>query len=159
MKQWYVVYTKPQWELKAYKQLTEQGLEAYCPTYTEVRQWSDRKKKLRRPYFINYLFVCLEERERNRAFASPGVLRYLFWQGRPAVVREEEVRLMREYLDGERLTDARVERYAVGDEVTFARGALKDRQARIEEINRQQVRLLLPALGYRITARLADLMA
>ena len=66
---------------------------------------------------------------------------------------------MKEYLDGECLEDSRMEQFAVGEEVTFTRGALKDRTAFVEEIGQHSVRLVLPVLGYRITARRADLVA
>ena len=83
---WYVICTRPRWELKIFKALLEQGIEAYCPTYTAVRQWSDRKKKIRQPYFNGYVFVRLEEAERNLVFGIPGVMRYVFWQGKAAKV-------------------------------------------------------------------------
>ena len=47
---WYALYTKPRWESKVEKALEKMGIETYCPMTTEVRQWSDRKKKLPPPY-------------------------------------------------------------------------------------------------------------
>ncbi len=155
---WYVICTRPRWELKIYKALLEQGIEAYCPAYSVLRQWSDRKKKVRLPYFNGYVFVRIQEADRNRVFRFPGVMRYLMWQGQVARVWDKEIGLMKEYLDGEPQEVPRVERLSVGEKVTFTRGALKDRDAVVEEIGQQCVRLVLPALGYRITARMADLV-
>ena len=157
-KNWYVICTRPRWELKIYKALLEQGLEAYCPTYKVVRQWSDRKKKISKPYFNSYVFLRMEEAERDRIFVIPGVVRYLFCQGTAAKVQESEIHLLKEYLDGEAMEDARIEQLSVGEEVRFARGALKDRPAIVEKIGSHRVRLVLPVLGYRITARMADLV-
>ncbi|MFC2147580.1 transcription termination/antitermination NusG family protein [Bacteroidota bacterium] len=36
---WYVIYTRPRWESKIYKALLEQGIEAYCPAYSVLRQF------------------------------------------------------------------------------------------------------------------------
>ncbi len=155
---WYVLYTRPRWELKIYKALLERGIEAYCPTYTAVRQWSDRKKKIRLPYFNCYVFVRLEDADRNRVFNISGVVRFLFWLGKAARVQDKEIGLMKEYLDGEQQDAPRVEHLSVGEKVTFSRGALKDHDAIIEEIGHKQVLLVLPALGYKITARRADLV-
>lgn len=155
---WYVLYTKPRWELKIYKALLERGVEAYCPCYTEVRQWSDRKKKIIQPYFNGYVFVRLQEADRNEVFSIPGVVCYVCWLGKVARVQESEIALMKEYLDGESLEDARMEQFAVGEEVIFTGGAMKDRTAFVEEIRQHSVRLVLPVLGYRITARMADLV-
>ena len=74
-------------------------------------------------------------------------------------VQESEIHLMKEYLDGESLEDTRIEQFAVGEEVTFIREVMKDRTAFVEEIGKYSVRLVLPVLGYRITARRADLVA
>ena len=155
---WYVIRTRPRWELKIYKALSERGIEVYCPTYTAVRQWSDRKKKIRLPYFNSYVFVRLQEVDRDRVFGIAGVMRYLMWQGKVARVRDEEIGLMKEYLDGEQQEVPSVERLSVGEKVTFKSGALKDRDAVVEEIGPHSVRLVLPQLGYRITARRADLI-
>ena len=45
-KKWFVVYTKPQQELKVADQLSAMGITNYCPTITLVKQYSDRKKKV-----------------------------------------------------------------------------------------------------------------
>ena len=155
---WYVLNIRPRWELKVYKALLEQGIEAYCPTYTEVRQWSDRRKKVRCPYFNGYVFVRLQEAERNGVFGIPGVIRYVFWQGKAARVQDTEIRLMKACLDGGPLHDIRMERLSIGDEVRFGSGVFKGRSAYVEEIGKNEVRLVLPILGYRITAHMADLV-
>ncbi len=156
---WFVLVTRPKWELKIYKALLEKGMEAYCPAYTTVRQWSDRKKKVRVPYFRGFVFVRLRESHRNQVFRVPGIVRYLFWQGKPALVRDEEMAVMKAYL-GERGTADRVlvEKLAPGDKVTFRHGVLKDREAVVEEIEQNKILLVLPALGFRIRARVADLV-
>ncbi|MDT0651627.1 UpxY family transcription antiterminator, partial [Autumnicola edwardsiae] len=89
--QWYVLYTKPKWELKVYENLQKKDIKAYCPTVTEVKQWSDRKKKITAPLFRSYIFVYLAEKERSEVFEVPGVVRYLYWLGKPAIVRDVEI--------------------------------------------------------------------
>ena len=71
---WYVVYTKPKWEKKVAEQLINSGIECYCPLITQVRQWSDRKKKVEVPLFNSYVFVQLPDAERNKVFQSVGVV-------------------------------------------------------------------------------------
>ncbi len=88
---WFVLYVKPQNEIKVGKALTALGIEVFCPTKKEVRQWSDRKKTVEVPLFKSYVFVKLEAQNRNQVFSVPGVVRYLFWLGKPAVVRDEEI--------------------------------------------------------------------
>jgi transcription antitermination factor NusG len=154
--QWYVLHTKPRNEIKVSQKLQQLGIETFAPTYQVVRQWSDRKKKIRVPYFASYVFVRLPEKERDRAFCHPGILRYLFWQGAPAVVRDTEIEMIRTYLHGRARENVLIEELKPGDSVVLLRGALKDQRAFVEHISPSQVRLILPVLGYKITTRLSD---
>ena len=52
---WRAVYTKPRSEKKVAERLEEQGSEVYCPTQINLRQWSDRKKKVSAPVFPSYV--------------------------------------------------------------------------------------------------------
>ena len=54
---WFVLVTKPRNEKKVESRLNEIGVEAYCPVRTELRQWSDRKKKIKTPLLPSMLLV------------------------------------------------------------------------------------------------------
>ena len=95
---WYVVYTKPKWEKRATDQLTQFGVNCYCPLIKKVQQRSDRKIKVEVPLFDHYIFVQLAEKDRNKVFHSPGVLRYLFWLGKHAIVKDQEIDTIKEWL-------------------------------------------------------------
>src|SRR5690554_7279042 len=76
---WYALYTRPRNEKKVVQGLTSLGIEVYCPMVTEVRQWSDRKKKVALPLIPSYVFVRIAETKRSMVFEVPGVVRYLYW--------------------------------------------------------------------------------
>ena len=159
LEQWYVIYTKPQCEQKANDQLCKMGVEAYCPVYTEMRQWSDRKKKVRTPYFKSYVFVKLREQDRRLVFAVPHVVRYLHWLGSPAIIREQEMQELRNFLDDTQLEDHQITQLQPGDKVSFKKGALKDQPAVIAEVGKKKLQLLLPTLGYKVIAKISDVTA
>jgi transcription antitermination factor NusG len=97
---WLVVYTKPNFEIRVSKALNEIGVEAYCPTYKKVIQYSDRKKKVEKPLLPSYVLVFIDEKERAKVFLVPGVVRYVFWLGKPAEVRTKEIDILRNSLKG-----------------------------------------------------------
>ena len=101
MKKWFVIYTKANQEIKVTEQLNKIGISCYCPTVTIIKQYSDRKKKILKPLIPSYVFVLIEEGRRNDIFSVFGVVRYMFWLGKPAEVREKEIELMKKYLNGE----------------------------------------------------------
>ena len=96
---WFVVYTKSRNELKVQNHLISIGIEAFTPTRTELRQWSDRKKKVLVPLLPSMVLVRLDEKEVQKVFDIPGVVRYLFEHGKRAVVSNEEVQAMQMYLE------------------------------------------------------------
>ncbi len=99
-KKWFVVYTRPQQELKVARELSAMGITNYCPTITLVKQYSDRRKKVIRPLLPSYVMVHLEEKQRQKVFACCGIVRYLFFLGKPAAVTELEIGLMQDHLNG-----------------------------------------------------------
>jgi transcription antitermination factor NusG len=144
---WYVLYTKPKWEKKVAEQLTKNGIECYCPTVIKVRQWSDRKKKVEVPLFNSYVFVQLPEADRNIVFNSPGVVRYLFWLSKPAIVRSEEIEVIKKWLNTGFDADISIAKYKVGDVVEVESGPFLSQKAIVQEVNNTNYILVLESLG------------
>ena len=97
-KKWFVLCTKPRNELKVTERLTRIGVKVYTPTKVEVRQWSDRKKKVTIPLLPSMVLVQLVEKEVDVVFDVPGAVRFLFEHGKRASVSNEEVLAMKSYL-------------------------------------------------------------
>ncbi|MBD0725635.1 antitermination protein NusG [Flavobacterium sp. L1I52] len=144
---WYVVYTKPKWEKKVAEQLVQRGIECYCPLVTQIRQWSDRKKKVEVPLFNSYVFVRLEEKDRNLVFQSSGVVRYLFWLGKPAIVREEEIATIKNWLSMPDAYEVSVAAFQVGDKIVLDSGPFQSQEAVVKEVNKNSYVLFLESLG------------
>lgn len=144
---WYVVYTKPKWEKKVAEQLTNLGVECYCPLITKVQQWSDRKKKVKVPLFNSYVFVQLEEKERDLVFQSAGVVRYLFWLGKPAIVRDEEIATIKKWLSTPDQCDVSVAAFQIGDKITVESGPFISQEGIVQEITNSHYVLVLESLG------------
>ena len=144
---WYVIYTKPKWEKKVAEQLAEAGIDCYCPLITQIRQWSDRKKKVEVPLFNSYVFVQLDESERNSVFQSAGVVRYLFWLGKPAIVRHEEIEVIKKWLNTSDAADVMVDRYKIGDAIQLESGPFSAQKAIVQEVTNTYYVLVLESLG------------
>jgi transcription antitermination factor NusG len=97
-KKWFVLCTKPRNELKVTERLTRIGVEVYTPSKIEVRQWSDRKKKVLVPLLPSMVLVHLLEKEVDVVFDVPGAVRFLFEHGKRASVSNQEVLAMKSYL-------------------------------------------------------------
>lgn len=154
--EWYVIYTKPRWEKRVAKELEELGIESYCPMTTEVRQWSDRKKKITSPLFTSYVFVKVATKQKNEVFKVPGVVRFLFWLGKPAVVRDVEIQTIRDWLDNEHVEEVETSHLSPGDRIVIANGNFKGQDAIISEIGKKRLRLILKSMGFVVNVKIND---
>ncbi|UWY28643.1 UpxY family transcription antiterminator [Flavobacterium sp. TR2] len=144
---WYVVYTKPKWEKKVADKLDQLGIECYCPLITQVKQWSDRKKKIETPLFSSYVFVQLEDSERNLVFQAAGAIRYLFWLGKPAIVKDQEIEAIKTGLKSTNISEVSVSALQVGDKIKLESGAFINQNAIVQEVSNNYYILVLETLG------------
>ncbi len=97
-KHWFAVYTKPRWEKKVDQVLIRKGIESWCPVQKVERQWSDRKKIIEDPLFKSYVFVHITEEERLSVLQTEGILNFVHYLSKPAIIRDEEIHLIKSYL-------------------------------------------------------------
>ena len=88
---WFVVYTKAQAEKKFAERLQHAGYEVYLPLQEELKQWSDRKKKIQKPLISSVVFVCCTEAQLSGLYNILGFSRVLRYLGKPAVVQPHHV--------------------------------------------------------------------
>jgi transcriptional antiterminator RfaH len=144
---WYVIYTKPKWEKKVAEKLNQVGIECYCPLITQVKQWSDRKKKVEVPLFNSYVFVRLKDTDRNSVFQVAGVIRYLFWLGKPAIVKVEEISIIKNSLSSPNISEVTVATIQVGDKIKLETGVFSNQEAIVQEVSKTHYILILESLG------------
>lgn len=151
-KKWFVVYTRPQQELKAAEQLSAMGITNYCPTITLIKQYSDRKKKVTKPLLSSYVMVELKENQREKVFACTGIVRYLFFLGKPAVIPVYEIKLMQNHLNSV-YNDFKVITLSVGDSHTISEGPFSGVRGEVVQTDNTKVKLELACLGMSITLK------
>jgi len=144
---WYVVYTKPKWEKKVAERLNEIGVVTYCPLITKVSQWSDRKKMVSVPLFNSYIFVQTEEKDRNKIFEATGAVRYLFWLGKPAMVRDSEIETIQNWLSAPDDFEVSLDTWQKGDKIILESGPFVTQSAIIQEVKSNHYILILESLG------------
>ena len=149
---WYVVYTRPRWEKKIAGTLEERGIEAYCPLNKVYRQWSDRKKIVYEPLFKGYVFLHIEDSKIWDAKQIDGILNYVYWNGKPAVVREEEIKTIKRFLS--EFTDVEVQemRLTVNTPVAIKRGVLMNYKGIVLEVIGNKAKVQIESMGMQLSA-------
>jgi len=98
VKTWHVIYTKSKWELKVDSLLTKNGFESWCPVQKRERQWSDRKKIIEEPLFRSYVFIKASKEDYIKILSTNGVVNFLYFLKKPAIIRDVEIEAIRKYL-------------------------------------------------------------
>ncbi len=80
-KKWLAAYVKMHHEKKVRDQLTSLNIDNFLPIQTEIRQWSDRKKKVEKILIPMMIFVNVTSEEQHKVIKLPSVLRYLVLRG------------------------------------------------------------------------------
>lgn len=151
---WFVLYTKPHCEIKVANALERMGIRSYCPVFKQVKQYSDRKKKVEKPLLRSYVMVKIDNKDRNRVFAVPGVVRYVFWLGKPAIVREREIELMEKNLAGI-YDEISITGIKKGANYTIPAGPFKGQDGKVVSLFKNSIKLELPGLGILVTLKTA----
>jgi transcription antitermination factor NusG len=89
---WYVLYLRSRYEKRVHGELMKRGIESFLPTVMEMRQWSDRKKKVEMPLFPGYDFVRINLKERLRVLEVDGVVKFVsIGNSRPDPVPNDQI--------------------------------------------------------------------
>jgi transcription antitermination factor NusG len=153
-KKWYAVYTKPRWEKKVHGLFIEKGLVSYCPLNKVRKRWSDRIKLVEEPLFKSYVFVQVHEEEQLQVRMVNGVLNFVYWNGKPAVVKEQEIDTIRKFLNEYEEVEVKPMNLQANQEVMVKRGLLMNNTGRIRRLMNNKVEVVIESLGYTLVASL-----
>lgn len=151
-KLWMIVYTKPRHEKKVADLLTKKSINNYCPTRRVLRQWSDRKKYVDEVLIRSYVFVKVEESERIHVLQTPGVLNFVYWLRKPAIVREVEMKALMDFLSSAHVSEINVRQLEVGAKVRVLSGPLIAQEGEILKIDKNVISIRLYSAGLEFTA-------
>jgi transcription antitermination factor NusG len=96
---WYVLYTAPRAEKQVEQRLKKEGITTFLPLHLSPRRWSDRIKLIEVPLFSSYIFIYTAELLLHRAITVQGVSHVVYYDGKPAVVRESEITAIQQFLE------------------------------------------------------------
>lgn len=149
---WRVLYVNSRAEKKVAERLTGKGFEVFCPLRTTIRQWSDRKKKVRVPYFPSYVFVRYEEKDRLSVVETPGVVGLVYYLHRPAVIREKEMQEVMQFFEDHSTSRIDCTAFEPGDRLQIDRGVLREKEGIVIRQTKYKVILYIEELGMSVTA-------
>ena len=139
---WFTLYTKPRSEKRVEEELTTNGYECYLPLHRTPRVWSDRVKLVDMPLFNSYIFVKCHERDIRSLNRIKGIVRVVFYDGRPAIIRQQEINAIKEFIE---LAEGKA--LCTGDDVEILAGSLKKKSGKIINVKKKILLLCIDQLA------------
>jgi transcription antitermination factor NusG len=152
MTKWLAIYTKPRWEKKVHQLLIDKGIESYCPLNKVKRKWSDRIKTVEEPLFKSYVFVKVTDDDRTKVRLTNGVVNFVYWNGKPAIIREKEIQTIKRFLDEHENVQLRPMEFAINQQVLITSGTFMDKRAIVVDVRRKEVKVAIESLGQELVA-------
>lgn len=160
-KKWFVIYTRTRWEKKVDILLKQKGIDSYCPVKTVRNQWADRKKTVELPLFNSYVFVNINYKEELKVRQTHGVINFIYYMGKPAVVRNQEIEEIQGILcRNQDIEVSSIRDFNIGDKVLIKNGALCNQEGNVIQVAGKTVLMVLNNLDCAIYTRvpLTDLI-
>ncbi len=149
-KKWFVIYTKPRCEKKVNTALLKKEIDVWCPIQKVQKQWSDRKKIIEEPLLKSYVFVNINyANERTKVAMTDGVLNFVYYLGKPAVIRNEEIDVIKRYLDetGANVSIIAANGFKQDTKVRVSNGVFQDKEGTVLRTGKRKVYVQLKTLG------------
>lgn len=146
-----MAYVQSCLEKKTAQRLAAMGIECYLPVQSEIRQWSDRRKRVDRLVIPMMIFVHVTPQERPLPLSLQAVSRYMVLRGEstPAVIPDEQMDRFRFMLDySPEAVEMCSAPLAPGDAVKVIKGPLAGLEGELITVNgKSKVAVRLDMLG------------
>jgi len=153
---WYAVRTKTKKEMLAKDYYSAIGIEAYAPTYTTKRVWSDRIKKIKVSAIPGYLFFKLNKIDFDLVNLNPYTTNIVRTSsGRPAIIPQNEIECLKKYLSGSEKTNESI--LTVDNVVSVGSGPFCSEIGVVEKFIQNKALVLLKSLNIKLIVSASNL--
>jgi transcription antitermination factor NusG len=146
---WYLFYTFPRAEKRAYQWLIEQGFDVFLPLLAKVSLWMNRQRKtIYEPLFPGYVFVRTNPNEIYKVLQNPKIVSCITFNKVPATVSNDDIELIKMTIEsGTKISVNNCEE--TGKEVEIMNGPFKGFKGTIlNNSNERRVRIQIEGIPY-----------
>jgi len=155
-KNWYAVYTKPNCEKKVASLFTKRKIENFCPLNCIKIQSFRRGKIIKEPLFKSYVFVNITGDEITQLKQVDGVISLLYWMGKLAIIREDEIEAIKEFNNNHENIELERTHVNTTDIARIVDGPSYSMDGKVFALKNKTLKVYLPSLGYVMVAKMGD---
>ena len=135
------------------KLLEEKGIENYCPLNKVIKQWSDRRKVILEPIFKSYVFVQIADAGKWDLKKVNGILNFVYWLGKPAVIKDEEIDTIRKFLNEfSNVEVVESNQLTVNTKVRIRQGVMMNYHGILVELSGNRAKVKIDSMGISLSA-------
>jgi transcription antitermination factor NusG len=155
-KNWYAVYTKPRSEKKVSLLFSKKRIENFCPLNSIKMKSFRRNKILQEPLFKSYVFVKIHDSDIDLLKQTDGVISLLYWMGKPAIIREDEIETIKEFINDHQNLELERTQVDTSDMVRIIDGPSYSIEGKILALKNKNIKVNLPSLCFTIVAKIEN---
>ena len=109
-------------------------------------------KTVEEPLFRSYVFVRVNESDYSRVRRTDGVLNFVYWNGRPAVVKDREIETIKKFMNEFENVLAIPLSIEPNQRVRVESGLLMNNEGVVLKVLHRKVQVVIESLGYALVA-------
>lgn len=111
-------------------------------------------KIVEEPLFKSYVFVKVKDEDRTIVRMTPGVINFVYWDGKPALIKEKEINAIKQFLNEFENVEVKPLNLEMNQRVKITTGPLMDQEGQVVGFNRKTVKVAIDSLGYVLVAHI-----
>ncbi|MEZ5045872.1 MAG: UpxY family transcription antiterminator [Chitinophagaceae bacterium] len=158
---WYAVKTASRAEKKVADRIGQEGLEVFLPMQEVIKQWSDRKKKIKVPLISGFVFVHITESEIAKLHAIQGVVGVLRYLNKPAIILPYEISNLKILINEKvELENCTITEWLKGDSIYIESGVFAGLKGKIiKQLEQVYIIVKLSGVGFHFQVKLPSSFA
>jgi len=104
------------------------------------------------PLFSSYVFVHIEEKQKLPVRETPGVINFIYQEGKPAVVKESDIDRIKKFLSEFENVELEPLTFEKNQRVVINRGLFVEEEGKIIDFKNGKVKVAIDSLGYLLVA-------
>ncbi len=98
------------------------------------------------------MFVRIGEEAKTDVRMTDGVINFVYWNGKPALIKEKEIQIIKRFLDEHDNVELVKIELKPDQRVRVLSGPLMDQEGKVIEVKNKLVKVAIDSLGYILVA-------
>ena len=109
-------------------------------------------KWIEEPLFKSYVFIRVPEDQQTLVRMVNGVVNFVYWLGKPAVIKDKEIGIIRKFLNDYDEVWAEPITLTKDAKITIRQGAFMNKEGKVVKVFNNKVQVAIESIGYCLVA-------